>query len=223
MLFRSYMVCAYLVWKNTAGKVIGTSRMQIITLVGEYVFDRVEEGKVVALNDVAKFRPFWHKVWQGTFSREEFKYDFEGKYYYTLDVAATGNAPIETTTSFANDGDKVKHGRLSSGMRTTLASLNALIPLISTAAPLPAAKLDALTSSDFVTRFSTAARFRAALSGRSGVSAALWIYPEVTLHEVVLLKAASTDVDSHVRELVEERVNFPIPVTVHVIGARTTR
>jgi hypothetical protein len=40
---------------------------------------------------------------------------------------------------------------------------------------------------------------------------------------VVLYKAASTDADSHVRELVEERVRFPIPVSLHVIGARTTR
>ena len=43
------------------------------------------------------------------------------------------------------------------------------------------------------------------------------------LHDVVLFKAASTDADSHVRELTEEHVHFPIPVTLHVIGARTTK
>jgi hypothetical protein len=84
-------------------------------------------------------------------------------------------------------------------------------------------QLSALGSSDFVGRFNTAARFHAALAGKAGVSAALWVYPEVKLHEIVLFKAASTDADSHVRELTEERVRFPIPVSIHVIGARTTR
>jgi hypothetical protein len=108
-------------------------------------------------------------------------------------------------------------------MTTSLGALNALIPQISTGKPLSESQLTALRSSDFISRFNTAARFSAALSGRAGVSAAVWIYPEVKLHEVVLFKAASIDADSHVRELTEERVHFPIPVTLHVIGARTTR
>ncbi|MEW5918521.1 MAG: hypothetical protein AB1762_19115, partial [Gemmatimonadota bacterium] len=121
------------------------------------------------------------------------------------------------------EDERVRRGRLKSGMTTTLAALNELIPQISTGKALNEAHLEALRSSDFVARFNTAARTRAALSGKAGVSAALWVYPEVKLHEIVLFKAASTDADSHVRELTEERVHFPIPVTLHVIGARTTR
>jgi hypothetical protein len=218
-----YLVCAYLLWKNARKKVIGTSRSQLITLVAEYVFDRVEEGSIVPLNDVSKYRPFWHKVWQGSFTKEQFKFDFEGKYYYVLEPEKEGNAPIATTTTFASGDEKVRKGRLRTGMTTSLGALNALIPQISTGKPLNESQLTALHSSDFVSRFNTAARFSAALSGRAGVSAAVWIYPEVKLHEVVLFKAASVDADAHVRELTEERVRFPIPVTLHVIGARTTR
>ncbi|MGH7712808.1 MAG: hypothetical protein ACREOG_16075 [Gemmatimonadaceae bacterium] len=218
-----YLVCAYLTWKNSKGKVIGTSRTQLITLVGEYTFDRVEEGSVVPLNDVSKYRAFWHKVWQGSFTKDFFKVDFEAKYYYVLEPKGDRNAPIETKLSFADEKERVRHGRLKSGMTTTLAALNDLIPQISTGKGLNEAQLSALRSSDFVARFNTAARTRAALSGKAGVSAALWVYPEVKLHQVVLFKAASTDADSHVRELTEERVHFPIPVTLHVIGARTTQ
>ena len=218
-----YLVCAYLTWKNSKGKVIGTSRTQLITLVGEYTFDRVEEGKVVPLNDVSKYRSFWHKVWQGSFTKEFFKVDFEAKYYYILDPKGDRNAPVETKLSFADEKERVRHGRLRSGMTTTLAALNDLIPQISTGKGLNEPQLAALRSSDFVARFNTAARTRAALSGKAGVSAALWVYPEVKLHQIVLFKAASTDADSHVRELTEERVYFPIPVTLHVIGARTTQ
>ncbi len=218
-----FLVCAYLTWKNGKGKVIGTSRTQMITLVGEYVFDRVEEGSVVPLNDVNKYRAFWHKIWQGSFTKDFYKVDFEAKYYYVLDPKADRNAPIETVVRFANEKERVRQGRLKSGMTTTLAALNELVPQISTGKPLNEAQLGALRSSDFVARFNAAARTRAALSGKDGVSAALWVYPEVKLHQVVLFKAASTDADSHVRELIEERVHFPIPVTLHVIGARTTR
>lgn len=217
-----YLVCVYLTWKNAKGKVIGTSRTQMITLIGDYVFDRVEEGTVVPLNDVAKYRPFWHKAWQGSFSKELYKVDFEGKYYYILEPARGANAPIETTALLEKGDGHAKRGRLKSGMTTSVGALNALIPLVSNGKPLPEAQLSALSSSDFVSRFNTAARFRAALSGKPGISGALWIYPEVKLHEVVLFKAASTDADSHVRELTEERVRFPIPVSIHVIGARTT-
>jgi len=218
-----YLVCAYLVWKNAKGKVIGTSRSQLITLIGEYVFDRVEEGTVVPLNDVARYRPFWHKVWQGSFTSDFFKVALEGKYYYVLEPTRDANAPIETTTTFSNPSDKVRQGRVKSGMTTSLGALNALIPLVSTGKSLPETQLSALRSSDFVSRFNTAARFNATISGRSGITGAIWIYPEVKLHDVVLFKAASTDADSHVRELTEEHVHFPIPVTLHVIGARTTK
>lgn len=217
-----YLVCVYLTWKNSKGKVIGTSRTQMITLIGEYVFDRVEDGQVVPLNDVAKHRPFWHKVWQGTFAKDAFKYDFEGKYYYVLEPDRTANAPIETVVAFQKGESQVRKGRLKSGFTCSLGSLNALVPQISNGKPLTESQLSALSSSDFVSRFNTAARFSAALSGKAGVSAAIWIYPEVKLHEVVLFKAASTDADSHVRELTEEKVRFPIPVSIHVIGARTT-
>lgn len=217
-----YLVCVYLTWKNAKGKVIGTSRTQMITLIGEYVFDRIEDGVVVPLNDVAKYRAFWHKAWQGSFSKELYKVDFEGKYYYILEPARGANAPIETTALLEKGEGHAKKGRLKSGMTTSVGALNALIPLVSNGKPLPEAQLAALSSSDFVSRFNTAARFRAALSGKPGITGALWVYPEVKLHEVVLFKAASTDADSHVRELTEERVRFPIPVSVHVIGARTT-
>ncbi len=218
-----YLVCAYLAWKNAKQKVIGTSRSQLITLIGEYIFDRVEEGTIVPLNDVAKYRPFWHKVWQGSFTTDFFKVDFEGKYYYVLEPTRASNAPIETTTHVPDDKEKVRKGRLRSGMNTSLGALNALIPLVSNGKPLNEAQLGALGSSDFVARFNSAARFNATLSGKAGLSAAIWIYPEVKLQQVVLFKAASTDADSHVRELTEERVPFPIPVTLHVIGARTTK
>jgi hypothetical protein len=216
-----YLVCVYLTWKNAKGKVIGTSRTQMITLIGEYVFDRIEDGAVVPLNDVAKYRPFWHKAWQGSFSRSCTKWTSRASTTTSSSRRARANAPVETTRCLEKGDSHAKKGRLKSGMTTSVGA-STLIPLVSNGKPLPEAHLSALSSSDFVARFNTAARFRAALSGKPGVTGALWVYPEVKLHEVVLFKAASTDADSHVRELTEERVRFPIPVSVHVIGARST-
>jgi hypothetical protein len=90
-----YLACVYLTWKNAKGRVIGTSRTQMITLIGEYVFDRVEDGAVVPLNDVARFRPFWHKAWQGSFSKELYK-GLRGQVHYIPSPLA-GERAVETT------------------------------------------------------------------------------------------------------------------------------
>jgi len=219
-----YLACAYLTWKNARGKRIGTSRSQLITLIGEYAFDRVEEGRVLPLNDVAKFRSFWHRIWQGAFTESIAKTELEGKYYVILEPGREDNAPIATETKIveANRGARAQLVRLRSGMTMGLGALNALIPQVSTGRPLPAAQLAALRSSEFVKRVRAVARFSAGLTGRPRIGGALWVYPEVKLSRVVLLKAATIDPEGHVRELTEEPVVFPIPAVMHVIGARTT-
>jgi hypothetical protein len=221
---QEYLACAYLTWKNARGKRIGTSRSQLITLVGEYAFDRVEEGRVLPLNDVAKFRSFWHRIWQGAFNESIAKTELEGKYYVILEPDREDNAPIATETKIVetNRGARAQLVRLRSGMTMGLGALNALIPQISTGRPLPEAQLAALRSSEFVKRVQTVGRFSAGLTGRPRIGGALWVYPEVKLSRVVLLKAATIDPEGHVRELTEEPVVFPIPAVMHVIGARTT-
>lgn len=216
-----YLVCAALVWKNKSGKNIGTSITQLITLVGRYSFDRVEDsGETIPLNDIHNHRDFWHKSWQGTFDSERKRIIFDCKYYFALEDRET-NGRMETITQLENIGVNKETGRLKTGMILSPYVLNRLIPQISGHPPLAEDRLEALRSPDFIDRFNQAARTRVKLKGRPGSSAALWNYPEVKLQRVILKKVQEVDGSGHVTAFTEEAVYFPMPVLVHFIGAKS--
>lgn len=219
-----YLVCAALVWKNGRGERIGTSRAQLVTLMGEYTFDGVEPaGEPIPLDDAQKFRDFWHKAWQDSFTAGVKQFTFDCKYYYVLEAERTANGRMDTETQSAAAGSKREEGRLRSGLAMSPYALNDLLPRISDAPPLGEAELAALGTREFTERLHLAARHRVFFRGRVGDSAALWIFPEVRLHEVLLRRAVRTDALGQVRELAEHRVRFPFPVLTHFIGTRSRR
>lgn len=219
-----YLVCVALVWKDGQGRSIGTSLSHLVTLVGEYTFDRVEDAAgLIPLNDVQRHRDFWHKVWQGTFTEETRHVDFECKYYYTLEPERAESARLETRSRLERSGVHREEGRLKSGLVASLSGLNRLLPQVSPHPALGGPELEALASPDFVRRFGQAARFRATFHGRPGQSAALWVYPVVKVHRVVLQRAERVDALGQVVQVAERSVFFPLPVLVHFIGARSPR
>ena len=220
---KDYLICLALVWKNRAGKNRGTSIKQKITLVSEYVFDHVQEsGELIPLNDVARFREFWHKVWQGNFEDDLKRYELDCKYYYALSGERTTNARIETKTRLQKGDDRRATGQLKTGMELSPDELNRLLPRLAPGAtPLSEDQLRPLRSGDFASRFNQAARYKAKLRGRSGDSAAVWVYPEFKLQRLVLQKVDQVNANGHVLSFVEHQVQFPMPALVHFIGART--
>jgi hypothetical protein len=217
-----YLVCASLVWKRKDGEKLGASVSQLVTLVGEFSFDRVEESsELIPLNDVSRFRDYWHKVWEGDFEEGRRRIVFDAKYYYAVEPDRDAHARMETLVK-ADGGDPGEgRARLKSGMILSPYALNALIPQISEHPTLSEAHLDALRTPDFAARCGQAARTQARLRGRPGTSAALWVYPEVKMQRVVLQRAARVNDSGHVLELAEEAAHFPLPALVHVIGAAT--
>ncbi|MBU1546115.1 MAG: hypothetical protein KKE82_05045, partial [Proteobacteria bacterium] len=94
-----YLVKAVLVWKNKKGEARGTAKSQLITLVGEAIFERVEDtvGNVVVA-DKNKYPAFSHKVWQGSFSKDLRRITFQCRYTYALATASGNNARNPTVT-----------------------------------------------------------------------------------------------------------------------------
>ena len=220
---QDYLICLALVWKGKAGKQLGSSIKQRITLVGDYVFDRVEEaGELIPLNDVTRYREFWHKIWGGDFDDDLKRYEWDCKYYFALNGERTTNARIETKTRLQKNEDRRATGQLKTGMELSPDDLNRLLPRLAPGeVPLSAEELQPLRSGDFVDRFNQAARYKAKLRGRSGDSAALWVYPEFKLQRVVLQKVDQVNAHGHVVSFLEHPVRFPLPALVHLIGART--
>jgi hypothetical protein len=218
-----YLVCAYLLWRNKAKQVLGTSRSQLITLVGRYSLDRVEdEGGLIPLNDTVKHRDYWHKIWQGSFTDDFRRAVFECKYYVVLEPGRTSHARMETRTKLDQPAERKTEGRLKAGFIASPEGLNQLIPQVSSYPALNEDELAALRSPEFVTRFHQAARFRANLHGRPGASAALWVYPEIKMQKVVLYEASKVSDAGQVQQFAEHVIHVPMPAVLHYIGARTT-
>lgn len=211
-------LCLYLVWKNRKSNYVGTERMQFVWFAGEYVYDRVEDagGDPIALNDVAAHRDFWHKIWEGALTEKRRSMTVEAKYYYALD-AADANVPLSTQKK-ARASDPV---RIRSGMVLGLGALVSLRDSLGAATPLSAAQRAALDSMDFRNRISQAGLANVTLRGRAGERAALWVYPEVKLQNVILQQLGDVLEDGQLASFHETSVEFPLPVLFHLVGART--
>jgi hypothetical protein len=113
-----------------------------------------------------------------------------------------------------------REGHLKSGMILSPDALSKLVPRVSGGKdqPLSDAQLTALRTPDFVDRFNQAAKSQVEFKGRRGESAALWVYPEMKLREVVLKKIGRVNEHGHVQSFEEETVRFPMPAMVHFVG-----
>jgi hypothetical protein len=216
-----YLVCADLIWKNKSGQMIGTNKSQLFTIMDEYLPGRVEtaSGEVIPLNDVHRFRDFWHKAWQGSMDKERARIDFECKYYYTMEVERTQNARVETISTVEETGIRHERGRLKSGLVLSPNVLNELIPAISDKPQLNEAELGALLTPSFQSRCHLAARTKVKFGGRPGTSFALWVFPEVKLFEIELQKVDQISDTGLVLSVTPYTVYFPLPVLVHFVGA----
>lgn len=214
-----YLVKTELMWKNKSGQRIGTTTTQTIRIIGHYTFDGVREGKqIVPLNDIDKFREYWHKIWQDSFSKEVARREYECKYYYVLKPDLISNEQAQTDILEDRKGIRKVTGRMKAGLLLSPNRLNELLPQISSQAPLSEAELKALLDPRFIDRLSLAARFHAKFSGPPERPAALWVFPEVKLQRVVLRHADKVDNSGLVLSLAEHEVIFPMPVLVHFIG-----
>lgn len=219
-----YLVCTYLVWKTKRGELIGASRTQTIYIMGEYAYQGVEAGgEIVPLNDVEKFRPYWHKIWQESFTREKRRWLWDCKYYYSLHNTGGPIEYVETVTEENEAGGRRIEGRMKSGLRLSLPELNALLPQISPHQPLNMMQLEALSAPAAIAAFSRAARSKAEFRGSDGDSVALWIYPEMRIQPIVLLRTGEPNKEGLVGEIIEETVHFPVPALAHFVGVSTEK
>ncbi|MEL6581078.1 MAG: hypothetical protein AAFQ14_15125 [Cyanobacteria bacterium J06621_12] len=219
-----YLVCAVLVWeakskRSNRRKRLGTSMTELITLAGEYCFDRLEEtAEVFPLNDVSRFRSYWHKIWEGEFDRQLRRTTLDCKYYYALEPERTNHARMETLTQMDDTTGTRQGGKLKTGLILSAYRLNELLGQISDYPMLDEAELTALLACEFKEQFSHCARNSVEFSGRRGDVVGLWVYPEFKLQRIILQQVEQTNDNGQVLSLNEQSVYFPLPAIVHFIG-----
>jgi hypothetical protein len=218
-------------WKK-GDKIEGTFKNHYIWLSDGYVYQRA--GKNItqhfALNDVSRFRNYWHKVWEGgPETHARWKIDFECKYYYQLNDRDANIKKLETKkksvsdTATQPDGDDYRRkisAKLKSGMEISLAAYNELLSLHQLA-PLSPVQLSAFLGQDFMKETATAARVSVDFKGKKGDTAALWTYPEGNIQSYILSKVTTVDPSGMITAAQEEEVFFPKFSTIHFIGTKS--
>lgn len=218
-----YLVKSILVWKNKRGAARGTSKSQLVTIIGDTIFDRVEDpvGKMTVA-DKNKYPAFSHKVWQNSFSKDLRRITFQCRYTYALAISRGNNVRNPTVTRIEEKQLRHDIGKLKSGMELSPDALNRLLPQISSHPSLEPMDLAALRNDDFHARYNVAARSRIELGAMPGDSAALFVYPEFSLHRVVLQKPKDIDeATGQVLSTEEKTVVFPLVSAVHLAVAVT--
>ena len=226
-----YILRVSLIWSAAKGGRIGVRHSTTITLVGGYVFDRVEAAATagvaepapepIPLNDTQAHREVWHKIWAGGFGENARRRRFECKYYYAL--GERGVQRLETRHKRERDADGKPVTRLRTGLMLGLDVLNRLGTQLTSEPALDADRLTALRGADFRARFAQAALARLTLRGRAADRAALWVYPEVRMERLVLQRIVTVNADGIVTELAEDVARFPMPVLAHFIGTQVAR
>ena len=217
-------------WQSKDGRnTYGTLKNQFITLVDQLVFNRFgqKEGDTLSLNDVVQHRAYWHKVWEGRLEdARRWHIEFNTRYYYAVDLKEDEPAHLDTkikivdrdNTSESSDRRKVR-AKMKAGMELTLEMLNELLPENNRQA-LSEAQLDALRTPELGSYLNQMAEAQFEFKGRQDETASLWVYPEIDMHTVHLLRSDQVDKNGQVTEMSEEAVVFPRPSVLHFIGTK---
>lgn len=218
-------------WKKE-DTVEGTFKNHYICLSDGYLYQRIGNNitQHFALNDVTKFRNYWHKVWEGgPTTHERWKIEFECKYFYSVNYEnanikklATKKQTVSDTATQPDQDDYRRKisAKLKTGMEISLEAYNELLKQYQLT-PLNAAQLSAFAGQDFQREASTAARVSVDFKGRKGETSTLWTYPEGNIQSYVLSKAMNVDPSGMIVEVQEEEVYLPKFSSVHFIGTKS--
>ncbi len=214
------------------GQVYGTLKNQFVMLVSEIAFDRLGKkvGETQPLNDVVRHRSYWHRVWEGGYAESRrWHVDFELKYFLAVDPNATQPAHLETRVMMLEDNmqgspeppsRRKLRARMKAGMELTIEMLADLLPALGQTAP-SGVEREALRDPQLCQALSQLARTHVDFKGRGGETATLWVYPEMDVHEVHLLRVDQTNEDGYVVGMSPSTILFPRPSSLHFIGARS--
>lgn len=222
------------IWKSNKNKNIGVFKCHYVHFLDSYLFDRIGEAiaNPIPLNDINIHRKFWHKIWEGGFSKSNrWEVAFDLKYFYLLNNKEDGIARLETRKQITQDN--VEEGqehpkrrkiqaKLKSGLELSLNSINELLALLNQET-LEEPLIKILLNSSLEKEFQQVARQRVEMKGREGDTATLWSYPEISLHKLYLSKEGKTDEMGQVVLLEPIEKTIPKPTLIHFIGTKSER
>lgn len=225
---REYLVCLRLLWPSKDG-LMGTTTAQLVRFVGAAVFDSVDTGgRPVRLDDVDRDRDWWHQVWADTVEERSNRVRARLDYEYRLSGSEprSGGGPGNRRRQTRVDLDPVtgrrSEGRLRAGLDVSIESLSRLAQRLD-ADPFDDDTLRALDDPAFRAVFDRTAGCEVSLHGRRHSRMAVWVWPEVKLHDVFLRTPGQvSSTTGQVLSFETRPVTVPIPALAHVLTTRSS-
>jgi len=215
------LVVLTLTWPTKRGR-LGASVTQVVVVAGPVTLGPVTgDGELIPLNDLDAHRPFWHRTWAATLDDTMRRADLNVTYTYRLDVEGADIVRDATRVEASvPEGRRELTGSISTGLRCGLVALNQLLHSL-TGASLQPPELEALRSPALARHLGGRATTRVQLHGTRGDSVAIWVWPEVKVHRIVLHRTDEVAPTGQVKSFTDTDVRFPFPVLAHVVGAVT--
>jgi hypothetical protein len=218
---REYLLDLTLTWPGRDG-LVGATTSQLIRVVGDLVFDSLDSGgPPIRLDDVDRDRSWWHRVWTADLGEPgRMTADLEYRYRLAPGLSA-GTRRTETDVELHEESARRSSGTLGAGLDVSPAELSRLAARLTGDAFSPEV-MSALTDPAFGHAFDRAAHSTVSLRGRRGARAAVWVWPEVKLHQALCSEPADiSPVTGQVLTFRTVPVQVPVPALAHVVTTRT--
>ena len=219
-------------WLTSSGKeykAVGSEEVVFVNdfFVKEWSGTAAEEKE---LTDMNTYRSFWNKVWEsGILNKGDRKKLWEinttVRYSVFLSPEHDTNGLLETKiqqTKDDTDSITVKtYGKMKSGAELSITELSKLLTLWQGENPLDATKLKAINNAEFAKSNAGDAMYNIKLKGREGIRGIVWIVPTLKLLQITLNKVIKANEAGMVAECAEEKIKFPVPSGVRILGLKS--
>ena len=185
-------------------------------------FDTMDTGREpVRLDDVDGDRAWWHRVWSGQFDADSRRVEADVNYEYRLATGDTnGRRDSRDRPRRRRRIDPAHEDDLVGARRGDRRAVAAAAPADRRVAG--ERRDDGARRREFAAAFGRAARTRVSVQGRRGGQAAVWVWPEVKLHDVTF------QVPDEISPLTGQILSFtpfvaavPVPAIAHVVTTKS--
>ena len=226
---KDLLVSAKFVWQsNETTENVGTFSNHFIFLSEGYFLKEVKAAvsEEKPLHDRVLHGNFWHKVWEGGGNNKRWQLELDTKYLCIYKYDKDTNGRIETRLQVDKDqeADQTRLkiiGKMKSGLEVSPVGLNNILPAIGNYPSLSTEQLKALMTDELEIQMNQESNLRIELKGRKDERGVIWVYPEVTIYEIILSKISATNESGQVISTMDENVFFPGISSFHFIGAKT--
>lgn len=233
---KSVSVVAEMRWLTRGGERKALGSTEVVFVDKFFVKERGSSvSEEVELRDMNQFRAFWNKVWEAPTLDSTNNRGDNKKYGWELDVTAKFTVLLSAehqtnglmqTKILQGETDpegltQIVNGKMKAGIELSLAEVNKLAVLFDKAAPLDPERFAVINTALFARQNSSDLTHPLKLKGRARERGAIWIVPIFRLFELTLGTAQSVDAGGQVVSVGEEKVKFPLPVSVRAIGLKS--